>query len=92
MCGISVMVKPETFETDHMLAIREMARIQHHRGLDSTGFAKYSHVLFAHIRLSLIDLHDRSNKLFGMRVMFDTLQFTLYINQFNTFLYHERFQ
>ena len=41
-----------------------MAYIQHHRGPDSTGFAEFPHVLFAHNRLSLIDLHERSNQPF----------------------------
>lgn len=41
-----------------------MALIQHHRGPDSTGFAEYPNVLLAHNRLSLIDLHERSNQPF----------------------------
>jgi asparagine synthase (glutamine-hydrolysing) len=64
MCGISGIISPAAFESDHLIAIREMAKIQNHRGPDSTGFAEYPHVLFAHNRLSLIDLHERSNQPF----------------------------
>ncbi len=64
MCGISGIAKPGNIEPDYHKAIREMAYIQHHRGPDSTGFAEFPHVLFAHNRLSLIDLHERSNQPF----------------------------
>lgn len=64
MCGISGIISSKKFEPAHQQAIREMARIQHHRGPDSTGFAEYPNVLLAHNRLSLIDLHERSNQPF----------------------------
>ena len=64
MCGISGIISSKTFEPAQRQAIREMARIQHHRGPDSTGFAEYPNVLLAHNRLSLIDLHERSNQPF----------------------------
>jgi asparagine synthase (glutamine-hydrolysing) len=58
MCGISGIISSRTFEPAQRQAIREMARIQHHRGPDSTGFAEYPNVLLAHNRLSLIDYSD----------------------------------
>jgi asparagine synthase (glutamine-hydrolysing) len=64
MCGLSGIISSKPFETTQQQAIREMARIQHHRGPDSTGFAEYPNVLLAHNRLSLIDLHERSNQPF----------------------------
>lgn len=50
MCGISGIISSKTFEPAQRQAIREMARIQHHRGPDSTGFAEYPNVLLAHNR------------------------------------------
>jgi asparagine synthetase B (glutamine-hydrolysing) len=42
MCGISGIIRPAAFESDHLIAIREMAKIQNHRGPDSTGATEQS--------------------------------------------------
>jgi asparagine synthase (glutamine-hydrolysing) len=64
MCGISGIIKDKPIiQNDHKI-IRKMAELQNHRGPDSTGFATYPQVLFAHNRLSLIDLNERSNQPF----------------------------
>jgi asparagine synthase (glutamine-hydrolysing) len=64
MCGISGIITSTTIQQKQQDTIRRMAALQHHRGPDSTGFAEFEKVLFAHNRLSLIDLHERSNQPF----------------------------
>lgn len=64
MCGISGIVSNKSIDQKLHETIRRMAEVQHHRGPDSTGFASFEQVLFAHNRLSLIDLHERSNQPF----------------------------
>jgi asparagine synthase (glutamine-hydrolysing) len=57
MCGIAGF----NWEDDTLL--RQMARATHHRGPDATGFfTRGGKVSLAHNRLSILDLHERSNQ------------------------------
>ena len=64
MCGIAGIVHTHGINKVHHQLIEDMARIQIHRGPDSTGFAEFEKVLLAHNRLSLIDLNERANQPF----------------------------
>lgn len=64
MCGISGIISFQPLKPEHNQLLEKMAETQHHRGPDSRGFARFEKVMFAHNRLSLIDLHERSNQPF----------------------------
>jgi len=57
MCGIA------GFSGDDDVLLEEMASALHHRGPDATGlFNDPGRVSLAHTRLSILDLHERSNQ------------------------------
>ena len=60
MCGIAGFVNYHN--SDHL--VREVNRLQAHRGPDHQGSWIHDNVAFAHQRLSIIDLSERSNQPF----------------------------
>ena len=64
MCGISGVVSKKLVRKQREQMVVNMTKILHHRGPDSHGFYFDEEVSFGHNRLSLIDLHDRSNQPF----------------------------
>ena len=57
MCGIA------GFSGDDEVLLKDMALALHHRGPDATGFFNQpGRVSLAHTRLSILDLHERSNQ------------------------------
>jgi len=64
MCGISGVVSKTLDKNYRESMVISMAKILHHRGPDSQGFYFDDYVSFGHNRLSLVDLHDRSNQPF----------------------------
>jgi asparagine synthase (glutamine-hydrolysing) len=62
MCGLSGILSYEQLNPDQEQILLDMAEAQHHRGPDSRGFALFDQAMFAHNRLSLIDLHERANQ------------------------------
>lgn len=64
MCGLAGIISANGINDVQRMLIKKMADLQRHRGPDCTGFALYEQVAFAHNRLSLLDLHERSNQPF----------------------------
>jgi len=64
MCGISGIISYSNTFVQIETIIKEMARLQHHRGPDFTGFYLGNNIAFAHNRLSLLDLSENGNQPF----------------------------
>jgi asparagine synthase (glutamine-hydrolysing) len=70
MCGIAGFINYSNLET----LLAKTNQVQAHRGPDSQGSWLYESVAFAHQRLSIIDLSERSNQPFekeGLVILFN---------------------
>lgn len=62
MCGISGVISNKLDRKLREKVVVDMTKILHHRGPDSHGYYFDEQVSFGHNRLSLVDLHERSNQ------------------------------
>ena len=64
MCGIAGIINSSKTPVDAR-QLEEISNIMQHRGPDAQGFYINENVGFAHNRLSLLDLTERTNKFFN---------------------------
>lgn len=65
MCGVSGLISFRDHQSDQIdSTLKAMNRKLIHRGPDHQGIEKFSHGGFAHTRLAIIDLDERSNQPF----------------------------
>ena len=70
MCGIAGFINFSDVDLKHVNA----CKVQQHRGPDSQKDWRYENLVFSHQRLSIIDLHERSDQPFiknGLSIIFN---------------------
>src|SRR5687768_453216 len=58
MCGIAGIIAPADSGIDTAAAVRDMIRLQRHRGPDGDGYYDDDGIALAHCRLAIIDLSN----------------------------------
>ncbi len=64
MCGIVGVIDKTELPRNMEPKIREAMELQHHRGPDESGLAEFPYAIFAHLRLSIIDLAGGSQPMY----------------------------
>ena len=62
MCGISGLINFDNIKVNDVDAVKRINDAITHRGPDAEGIYKNDSIIFAHRRLSIIDLSDQSNQ------------------------------
>jgi len=62
MCGISGLINFDNIKVNDVEAVKHINDAITHRGPDTEGIYKNDSIIFAHRRLSIIDLSDESNQ------------------------------
>ncbi|MGB1032921.1 MAG: asparagine synthase (glutamine-hydrolyzing), partial [Flavobacteriales bacterium] len=64
MCGLSGIISHHSLSSNCKDSLRESINNINHRGPDAKSFHFTTHCHLAHVRLSILDLHERSNQPF----------------------------